>query len=57
MRKFRCISCHHEFEVQGDEVPQHCPKCYNRYVELVEGPPIKGKAYGSKSYSVSSKKS
>ncbi|MBL3592825.1 MAG: hydrogenase expression protein HypA/HybF [Synergistaceae bacterium] len=56
MRKFRCLSCKHEFEAAPNVVPAHCPKCFNRYVELIEGPAIKGKSWGSKSYSVAPRK-
>ncbi|WP_029165832.1 MULTISPECIES: hydrogenase expression protein HypA/HybF [Aminiphilus] len=53
MRTFRCISCGHQFDVE-DKKPTglKCPKCLSRFVELVSGTPLKGKQWGSKSYSV-----
>ena len=46
MRKFRCLVCKHEFETE--DVP--VMKCRNvtRFVELVEGEPLKGKPWSSK---------
>jgi hypothetical protein len=29
-----------------------CPKCFNRFVQLIEGESVKGKSWGSKSFSV-----
>lgn len=52
MRKYRCIHCKHEFEVENPEPGLKCPKCLNHYVELIEGEPVKGKSWGSKSFSV-----
>ena len=52
MRKWRCIMCDHKFEVEGKEKPYKCPKCMERFVELLEGPPVKGKQWGSKTFSV-----
>ena len=53
MRTFRCLECKHEFQ-EEDQKPQarKCPKCLSRFVQLVEGAPLKGKQWGSKSYSV-----
>lgn len=53
MRKYRCLHCRHEFEVEGTSSGLKCPKCFNRFVELVDGSPVKGKSWGSKSFSVS----
>ncbi|HOO63381.1 MAG TPA: hydrogenase expression protein HypA/HybF [Synergistaceae bacterium] len=50
MRKFRCIECSYVFE--SEEKPDHCPRCKGRFIQLVEGEPLKGKRWGSKSYSV-----
>lgn len=52
MRRYRCIVCKHEFETKDNEVAYKCPECYERFVELTEGPAIKGKAWGSKSFSM-----
>ena len=53
MRTFRCLECKHEFQ-EADQKPQalKCPKCLSRFVQLVEGTPLKVKQWGSKSYSV-----
>lgn len=53
MRKFRCITCKHEFE-NDEKKPSalKCPKCLSRFVELIDGAVLKGKAWGSKSFSV-----
>ncbi|EFQ23250.1 hypothetical protein [Aminomonas paucivorans] len=56
MRRFRCISCKHEFEVEDKETVVRCPQCLDRFVQLLEGTPVKGKSWGSKSYSVKSTK-
>lgn len=52
MRRFRCISCKYEFEVEDKETPYKCPKCYSRFIELLSGPVLKGKSWSSKSFSV-----
>jgi DNA-directed RNA polymerase subunit RPC12/RpoP len=52
MRQYRCIMCDHKFETENNEEAYKCPKCKERFVELVEGPRVKGKQWGSKSYSV-----
>ena len=52
MRRWRCIMCDHKFEAEDKEKPYKCPKCMERFVELVEGAPVKGKQWGSKSFSV-----
>ncbi|MBO8153463.1 hydrogenase expression protein HypA/HybF [Thermovirga sp.] len=52
MKKFKCLHCGHVFEVESISPGLKCPKCLNRFVELVEGEPIKGKSWSSKSFSV-----
>jgi DNA-directed RNA polymerase subunit RPC12/RpoP len=52
MRRYRCIMCDHKFEVDDKVKPYKCPKCMERFVELLEGSPVKGKQWGSKSFSV-----
>jgi DNA-directed RNA polymerase subunit RPC12/RpoP len=52
MRRYRCITCSHQFEVEDKERPYKCPKCFERIIELIEGPRVKGKQWGSKSFSV-----
>ena len=52
MRNYRCIICDHKFEAEEKEAVYKCPKCRERFVELVEGKPLKGKSWGSKSFSV-----
>ncbi|MDO9509169.1 MAG: hydrogenase expression protein HypA/HybF [Thermovirgaceae bacterium] len=52
MRKYRCLHCRHEFEVEDKSPALKCPKCFNRFVELIEGAKVKGKSWGSKSFSV-----
>ncbi len=52
MRKFRCLTCRHEFELEEAPAVLKCPKCLNRFVELVSGEPLKGKPWSSKTYSV-----
>jgi len=52
VRRFRCVSCKHEFQVEGKEQVTRCPKCFDKFLQLLEGDPIKGKPWGSKSYSV-----
>lgn len=52
MRKYRCLHCRHEFEVEDLSVGLKCPKCFNRFVQLIEGESVKGKSWGSKSFSV-----
>jgi DNA-directed RNA polymerase subunit RPC12/RpoP len=44
--------CGNKFEADDREKVYKCPKCLERFVELVEGPRVKGKQWGSKSYSV-----
>lgn len=56
MRKYRCIVCKHEFEIADKEMAYKCPKCRERFIELMEGLPVKGKSWGSKSYSVKNTK-
>lgn len=52
MRSYRCIMCDHRFEAEDKEEVYKCPKCRERFVELVEGTPSKGKQWGKKSFSV-----
>ena len=52
MRRWRCIMCNYEFETEGMEKPSKCPKCMERFVELLKGSRNKGKQWGSKSFSV-----
>jgi Zn finger protein HypA/HybF involved in hydrogenase expression len=52
MRQYRCIMCDNEFEAEDKETVYKCPKCRERFVELIDGPPLKGKQWGSKSFSV-----
>jgi len=52
MRKFRCLTCKYEFELEEAPAVLKCPKCLNRFVELVSGEPLKGKPWSSKTYSV-----
>jgi len=52
MRKFRCLVCKHEFEVEDVPPVMKCPKCHTRFVELIEGEPLRGKPWSSKSFSV-----
>lgn len=52
MRQFRCIMCDHKFEAEDKEQVYKCPKCRERFVELIEGTQIKGKKWGAKSFSV-----
>ncbi|HPD96771.1 MAG TPA: hydrogenase expression protein HypA/HybF [Synergistales bacterium] len=52
MRKYRCLHCGHEFVVEDTAPGLKCPMCYNRFVELIEGSRVKGKSWGSKSFSV-----
>ncbi len=55
MRKFRCLECKHEFETEAEE-SLRCPKCLSHYLLLLEGKPLKGKRWGSKSYSIGGSK-
>jgi Zn finger protein HypA/HybF involved in hydrogenase expression len=52
VRRYRCIVCDHKFEADDKEQVYKCPKCRERFVELTEGNPLKGKQWGSKSFSV-----
>ncbi len=52
MRKYRCLHCQHEFAVEDLSAGLQCPKCFNRFVQLIEGESVKGKSWGSKSFSV-----
>ncbi len=52
MRKFKCLECGHIFELDKDEETLKCPKCYSHYLLLIEGSPLKGKRWGSKTYSI-----
>ena len=52
MRSYRCIMCDNRFEAEEKEKVYKCPKCRERFVELVEGAPRKGRQWGSKSFSV-----
>ncbi len=52
LRRYRCIICDHKFEADEKEDVYKCPKCRERFVELVDGVPRKGKQWGSKSFSV-----
>jgi Zn finger protein HypA/HybF involved in hydrogenase expression len=52
MRRYRCLECKHEFEAEEKEQVYKCPKCLNRFVQLLEGTPLKGKSWSSKSFSV-----
>ena len=52
MRRWCCIMCGHKFETDDKEKPHKCPKCMERFVALLEGPSVKGKQWGSKSFSV-----
>ncbi len=56
MRTYRCLHCGHVFKVEDVTPGLKCPKCLNRFVELVEGEPLKGKSWGAKSFSVPKKK-
>jgi Zn finger protein HypA/HybF involved in hydrogenase expression len=44
--------CDNKFETEDKEVVYKCPQCRERFVELIDGPPLKGKQWGSKSFSV-----
>jgi Zn finger protein HypA/HybF involved in hydrogenase expression len=52
MRQYRCVMCDNKFEAKDNEEVYKCPKCRERFVELIDGPPLKGKQWGSKSFSV-----
>lgn len=52
MLKFRCLNCSHEFELEEKPSTLRCPKCLSRFVQLLEGKPLKGKSWGAKSFSV-----
>lgn len=52
MRRYRCIMCDNKFEAEDKEQVYKCPKCRERFVELIEGQPVRGKQWGSKSFSV-----
>jgi DNA-directed RNA polymerase subunit RPC12/RpoP len=44
--------CENKFEAEDKETVYKCPKCRERFVELLDGPLLKGKQWGSKSFSV-----
>jgi DNA-directed RNA polymerase subunit RPC12/RpoP len=44
--------CDNKFEADDTEKVYKCPKCLERFVELIDGTPLKGKQWGSKSFSV-----
>jgi DNA-directed RNA polymerase subunit RPC12/RpoP len=52
MRKYRCITCDHKFEAEDKERPYKCPKCMERFIELIDGSLVKGKQWSGKSFSV-----
>lgn len=52
MRRFQCINCKHEFEIEDKETYVRCPKCRDKFVQLLEGAMMKGKSWGAKSFSV-----
>lgn len=54
MGKFRCISCKHEFDLEGKAPTMRCPSCGSRFLEVVDAPNRKrGKSWSAKTFSVS----
>ena len=52
MLKFRCLNCSHEFELEDKPSTLRCPKCLSRFVQLLEGNPLKEKSWGAKTFGV-----